>query len=147
MQQLDQEMRLYVSGKKLILSTKEENMLEGHTLEVQYSKAGSLQRSSVTAIEKQLFLEHGGTENQWETLLRLQILRSKPEKPNIAYYYPPSQDPDPAELSDWSSVEGILEESKRPQLSPLGQIAPCEQMATIVEGYLKKIKLPVEPVE
>tara|TARA_B110000879_G_C11184189_1_gene520365 strand:+ start:13562 stop:20239 length:6678 start_codon:yes stop_codon:yes gene_type:complete len=140
-----QEMKLYLSGKELPLTPKGDT-LQDHTLEVKYSEVGTLALPGVTVVDKQVFLINEGNETEWETLHTLEILRSDPEKPNIAYYYPPSQDPDETKISDWSFIREALEKSQRPSLSPLNQIGPCELRVEAVEGYFRKIKLPDEYV-
>ena len=99
------------------------------------------------SVDKQAFLTNEGNETEWDTLLSLEILRSDPEKPNAAYYYPPSQDPSEDKITDWSFIREALEKSKRPSLSPLNHVSPCEQKVEAVEGYFKRIKLPEESVE
>ena len=90
--QLSQDMKLYLSGKELLLTPQGDALLD-HTLQVQYSEVGTLELPSVAVVDKQTFLTNEGNETEWETLLSLEILRSDPEKPNVAYYYPPSEDP------------------------------------------------------
>ena len=101
----------------------------------------------MAVVDKQAFLTNEGNETEWNTLHSLEILRSDPEKPDSAYYYPPSEDPDEADIADWPFIREALEKSQRPSLSPLNQIGPCEQRVEAVEGYFKKIKLPDESVE
>ena len=141
--QLSQGMKLYLSGKELLLTP----ALQDHTLEVQYAEVGALELPSVAVVDKQAFLTNEGNETEWNTLHSLEILRSDPVNTNRAYYYPPSQDPDETEIADWSFIREAPEKSKRPSLSPLNQIGPCEQKVEAVEGYFKKIKLPDESVE
>jgi hypothetical protein len=144
--QLSQDMKLYLSGKTLPLQPKGD-ALNNYTLEVQYSEVGTLELPSVAVVDKQAFLTNEGNETEWNTLHSLEILRSDPEKPDSAYYYPPSQDPDETNIADWPFIREALEKSQRPSLSPLNQIGPCEQRVEAVEGYFKKIKLPDESVE
>ena len=135
--QLSQDMKLYLSGKELLLTPQGDALLD-HTLQVQYSEVGVLELPSVAVVDKQTFLTNEGNETEWETLLSLEILRSDPEKPNVAYYYPPSEDPSEDKIADWSFIRDALEKSKCPSLSPLNQIGPCEQKVEAVEGYFQK---------
>ena len=144
--QLSQDMKLYLSGKELSLTSKGDS-LQDYTLEVDYSEVGTLALPSVAVVDKQAFLTNEGNEAEWDTLHTLEILRSDPEKPDSAYYYPPSQDPDETKIADWPFIREALEKSKRPSLSPLSQAKPCEQKVEAVEGYFKRIKLPDESVE
>jgi hypothetical protein len=137
---------LYLSGKELPLQTKGD-ALNNYTLEVQYSEVGTLELPSVAVVDKQAFLTNEGNETEWNTLHSLEILRFDPEKPDSAYYYPPSEDPDETNIADWPFIREALEKSQKPSLSPLNQIGPCEQRVEAVEGYFKKIKLPDESVE
>jgi hypothetical protein len=144
--QLVQEVQLCISGKELIL-TPVGSALQGSRLVVQYAQLGTLERLTLTQVDKQAFLTNQGTQDQWNTLHDLEILQSDPTRSDRVFYYPPSEDPAKESIADWSFVREALEKSSIPSLIPLSQIGPCEQRVEAIEGSFKKVKFPDKPVQ